>query len=226
MTDQATAGTGATGTTDATGPGAPATGGGADPAPRDWRARLRGSRFGTLAVLVVTTLLVLVGAWFVQDAKGGSGVSDVATTAEATGPAPAVGAPAQDFTARTIDGRTVRLSDYRGRPVWLLFGASWCASCRAEAPDVQAVHEKARAAGVEVLAVYLGEDAMAVRDYVSDTGLTYTHVPDPETSLSSRYRVMGIPAHYFVAPDGRIDSIQVGALDAERMTESLAALRR
>ena len=191
----------------------------------DWRARLRGSRHGTLLVLLVTTALILVGAWFVREATRPE-VSEVTTTAQASGPAPAVGQPAPDLTARTIDGRTVRLSDYRGKPVWLLFGASWCASCRAEVADVQAVYEQERAEGAEVLAVYLGEDAMTVRDYTKGTGLTYPHIPDPDTSLSSRYRVMGIPAHYFVAPDGTIAAIRVGALDRATMSENLQALRR
>ncbi|WP_313565791.1 TlpA disulfide reductase family protein [Mobilicoccus sp.] len=225
-TEHTTRTSGPTPGADATSPDASATERGADlPGRPDWRTRLRESRYGTLGVLVVTTALILVGAWFVRDATAPD-VSEVSTTAQASGPAPAVGQPAQDFTARTIDGRTVQLSDYRGKPVWLLFGASWCASCRAEAPDVQAVYEQARKDGVEVLAVYLGEDALSVRDYTRDVGLTYPHIPDPDTALSGRYRVMGIPAHYFIAPDGTIASIQVGSLDRERMTATLADLRR
>ncbi|MDO5626779.1 MAG: TlpA disulfide reductase family protein [Mobilicoccus sp.] len=189
----------------------------------DWRERLRTSRLGTMAVLVVTTLLVMVGAWFVQQSQADD-VSAVTTTGQATSPPPEVGKPAADFVARTIDGREVNLSDYRGRPVWVLFGASWCASCRAEAPDVEAVYQEAKDSGVEIISVYLAEDAMTVRGYTQSTGLSYMHVPDPVTNISSEYRVMGIPAHYFIDTEGNIDSIQVGAINQDQMRASLATL--
>lgn len=196
----------------------PADGSGTSP---DWRERLRTSRFGGAGVLLVTALLVMGGAWLIQSTTGVGDVTEVTTTG-AAGPPPEIGGPAHDFTARTIDGQEVSLSDYEGRPVWVLFGASWCASCRAEAPDVEAVYAQAQEQGVEIVSVYLGEDAMTVRDYTSSAGLTYLHVPDPATSVSSAYRVMGIPAHYFIDPQGRIASIQVGAIDRGQMEQSIS----
>ncbi|WP_052465931.1 TlpA family protein disulfide reductase [Mobilicoccus massiliensis] len=192
----------------------------------DWRERLRTSRAGTLGVLLVTTLLVMVGAWFIQkpDAAKQGDVTAVQLQGEQAGPPPAVGAPAQDFTARTIDGRTVKLSDYAGKPVWLLFGATWCASCRAEVADVESVYQQAKAQGVEVISLYLSEDAKTVQDYTKATGLTYLHVPDPQTTVASAYRVMGVPAHFYVDRQGKIASIQVGALDRATMEKNLAAI--
>lgn len=192
----------------------------------DWRSRLSGSRAGTLGVLVLTTLLVLAGVWFVQKPGADDKVTAVQVSGAASGPAPAVGAPAQDFTARTVDGREVKLSQFRGKPVWLLFGATWCASCRAEVADVQAAYEKAKASGVEVLSVYLSEDTATVADYTDKTRLSYLHIPDPKTDIASSYRVLGIPAHYFIDEDGTISSIQVGALDRSTMDSTLAALAR
>lgn len=192
----------------------------------DWRERLRTSRFGTIGVLVVTTLLVMVGAWFAQKPSGSAegDVTAVSVTGEQLGPPPAVGAPAQDFTARTLDGKEVRLSDYKGRPVWLLFGATWCSSCRAEVADVEAAYQQAKDAGVEIISLYLSEDAGTVQEYTSGTGLSYLHVPDPRTDVASAYRVMGIPAHYFVDKEGKIASIDIGALDRSTMDEKLASI--
>jgi thiol-disulfide isomerase/thioredoxin len=48
---------------------------------------------------------------------------------------------APDFELPTLTGKTVRLSDFRGQPVLLTIGASWCIDCRNEAPMLQAVHE-------------------------------------------------------------------------------------
>ena len=93
-----------------------------------------------------------------------------------------MGQPAPDFTATTVDGKTVKLSDFRGQPVWLTFGASWCQPCRAENPDIQATAEKYAADGLVVLAVFISEDA-APRSRTTPTrvGLDYLKVADPAT---------------------------------------------
>lgn len=206
-----------------------------DPTPShtgsDWRTRIRTSRFGTLAVLAVTTLLVLAGAWLVQQPsqdteEGGIGSAQaVELTSTSTAPAPEVGAPATDFTARTIDGQTVRLSDLKGRPVWLTFGASWCSACRVEMPDIQATYAREKSNGLEIVAVYLSEDTTAVTQFNERLGLTFPSIPDPETQLASTYKVMGIPAHFFIDKEGRISSMHVGVLDPATIDESLAAIR-
>jgi peroxiredoxin len=128
--------------------------------------------------------------------------------------------------AATIDGRQVSLSQYRGQAVWLTFGATWCAPCRAEAPDIQAAYEKAKADGVVVIAVYLSEDAAEVRDYTGRLGLNYVHVPDPDTRVASAYRVLGIPTHYFIDRSGILHSIKVGVLTHARMDAALAEISR
>lgn len=196
----------------------------AEPTARpDWRTRLRESRFGTVAVLGVTTGVVVAGAVL---ASGGDDDADAVTEVElAAGPvgaAPRVGEPAPDFTAMTVDGEAVALSDYAGQPVWLVFNATWCSSCRAEAPDVQEAY--AGTEGVEVLAVYLSQGSEEVAEYADRVGLTYTHVADPRTEVASAYRVMGIPAHFFVDADGTVRSTAIGSLTRAQMDEALGAL--
>lgn len=180
----------------------------------DWRVRLRDSRLGTIVVLTLTTVLVVGGAWLVTRDSGAGDVSDVDVTAAASGPPPEVGEPAQDFTATTIDGRSVSLSEFRGRPVWLLFGATWCASCRAEAPDVQEAQER-YGEDVVILGLYLGEGRADVAAYADRLGLTFTHVPDPTSEISATYRVMGVPTHYFLDAEGVLQTTAIGALSPE-----------
>ncbi len=195
---------------------------GSGPAP-DWRARLRGSRLGTLAVLTLTTLLVMAGAYLInRPDPAAEGVTSVQLTGEQVGPAPKVGEPAQDFAATTVDGTRISLAGYRGKPVWLTFGASWCASCRAEAPDIQAAYGRAKAGGTVVLGVYLSEPAEQVRDFAGRLGLTYPQVADPQTRIASAYRVMGVPTHVFVDVKGVVRAIHVGVLTGERMDAALA----
>jgi cytochrome c biogenesis protein CcmG, thiol:disulfide interchange protein DsbE len=191
------------------------------------RERIRDSRLGTLLVLVVTAAIVMAGAYLVnRPAAAEAGVSPVTLSGAGTGEPPKVGSPAQDFTATTIDGKTVSLSSYKGQQVWLTFGASWCAACVAEAPDVEAAYQKYKAKGVVVLAVHLSEDSATVRDYTGRVGQTFATIADPETRIASAYRVNGIPAHYFIDKSGVLRSMKTGGLSAEQMDTELAAIGR
>ena len=190
--------------------------------PKGMRERLRNSRLGTLLVLAVTAGIVMVGAYLVNgpsEAKPG-GVSAV-NVAPGSGAAPKVGTAAQDFNATTVDGKKVSLSSYKGKPVWLTFGASWCAACQAEAPDIEAAYQKAKASGAVVLAISISEDSATVQEYGKRIGLTYPQVADPDTSIASAYRVNGIPAHFFIDKSGILRSTKSGGLNPETMDAAL-----
>jgi cytochrome c biogenesis protein CcmG/thiol:disulfide interchange protein DsbE len=113
-----------------------------------------------LLVLAVTAAIVMVGAYLVdRPATAASDLQAIALSGPTDGAPPRVGSPAQDFTATTVDGKKVSLSSYKGHPVWLTFGASWCAPCVAEAPDIEAAHQKFKPEGVVVLAIFIREDS-------------------------------------------------------------------
>ena len=135
-----------------------------------------------------------------------------------------IGQPAQDFTAVTIEGEEVSLSDFRGHPVWLTFGASWCAACKAESFDIQSTYAAHEGDGAVVLGVFISEDAATVRDYAQRVGLTFPAIADPTTDIASAYRVLGVPAHFFIDPDGVIRSISTGTLTPQQMDESITGL--
>lgn len=146
----------------------------------------RKGRVRNLAIMAITAVLIAVVAFVVNQPKtAAGGITDVTLSGATTGEAPTVGKPAPDFGATTVDGRAVKLSDFKGQPVWLTFGASWCQPCRAENPDIKAVYEQAKADGLQVLAVFISEDAAAVKDYADRVGLGYDKIADPDTALAS-----------------------------------------
>jgi len=182
------------------------------------------SRSATLAIMGVTAAIIAAVAFMVnQPAAGAQGVTSVTLTG-AAGEAPTVGKQAPDFVATTIDGKAVRLSDFKGKPVWLTFGASWCQPCRAENPDIQATYQKFADRGLVVLAIFISEDAPAVRDYADRVGLTYQKVADPDTRIASGYRIMGIPSHYFIDSSGVLRQLKIGSLDPAAMEAALAGI--
>jgi cytochrome c biogenesis protein CcmG/thiol:disulfide interchange protein DsbE len=195
--------------------------------PKTWQQRIRESRVGTLFVLAVTAAIVLGGVYLVdRPTAAAAGIQAIALSGPTNGAPPKLGTPAQDFTATTVDGKKVSLSSYKGNPVWLTFGASWCAACVAEAPDIQAASEKFKAKGVVVLAVFIREDSTTVRDYANRVGLTYPKVADPDTRIASAYRVYGIPAHFFIDANGILRAIKTGGLSPEQMDAALTQISR
>lgn len=192
---------------------------------RDWRRRTRQSRAGTLIVMGITAAIIFgVAYWVNRPHAAGSSLTAVTLSGPTAGKAPRVGEPAPDFAATTVDGRRVRLSAFRGRPVWLTFGASWCQPCRAENPDIQATYAKLRGNGLVVLAVSISEDAGTVRDYARRVGLTYPKVADPGTDIASAYRILGIPSHFFVDASGTLREMRVGTLDTSAMEAAVARI--
>jgi peroxiredoxin len=125
-----------------------------------------------------------------------------------------------------VDGKKVSLSGFKGQPVWLTFGATWCAACVAEAPDVQAASEKFKPKGVVVLAIFIREDSATVNDYADRVGLTFPKVADPDTRIASAYRVYGIPAHFFIDRSGILRSTKTGGLSPEQMAAALTEIGR
>jgi thiol-disulfide isomerase/thioredoxin len=186
------------------------------------RSWLRETPLGTALVLAVTTMLVLAGVWLVQRGKDSS-AQGAATAAEAaggfttalgekpTGDPPKVGKPAPDIVTFSTEGEQVILSDLKGKPVWLVFGTSWCINCRSEAPDIEAVHQ-AYGDKVEVVGVYVGESVTTADEYATRLGLTFPQVGDLDERASAPYRVLGYPTHVFVDAEGNVSDIVMGTL--------------
>jgi cytochrome c biogenesis protein CcmG, thiol:disulfide interchange protein DsbE len=171
---------------------------------------------------------VLIGVAYVANKPTSVTSSDGFTTVDLggvpRGPAPIVGQPAPELQATTVDGSAFRLSDLKGSPVWLTFAATWCQPCRAEAADIESAYQAFKDRGVMVVQVFMTNDKATVADYANRVGLTFTKVPDPTSQLSTDYRVLGIPTHYFINSAGELMQLKVGTLDRATMDTILSGL--
>jgi peroxiredoxin len=182
-----------------------------------------GERLRTLVIMVVAAVAIL-GAAALLDRSGAAGFTTVSLTGDTSGPRPVVGGTPPQFNATTVTGEAFSLAALQGRPVWLTFGASWCADCRAEAPDVEAAYERYAPAGLALVSVWISEADQDVRDYASRAGLTFTMISDASTSLASRYQILGLPTHYFITPDGVIREIRLGGLPPDAMDRLVGSI--
>ena len=182
---------------------------------------------GTLRNVIATLLVGLAIAavvWFF-DRPGTANSQSVNVTASARGAAPRVGQPAPDFELKLIDGTTVRLSDYKGRPVWINFWATWCPPCRAENPDIEAVYNAHKDKdGLVLLAPAIGEGQSSVASYMDRADLNYPVGTDSDTQIAADYRVLGIPTHIFVDREGIVREIRVGAMSEKSMEKRIAKI--
>ncbi|HXG36417.1 MAG TPA: TlpA disulfide reductase family protein [Dehalococcoidia bacterium] len=137
---------------------------------------------------------------------------------------PTVGRFAPNFEASHMDsGARVKLSDFRGRPVYLNWFASWCVPCRAEIPDIDKLQK--RHPDLIVIGINREEPLSRARSFLESIGLDdgargfQYRVPlmDPDGTLYRAYRGLGMPVSIFLNAEGRVVRVYNGQLTLEQM---------
>lgn len=121
----------------------------------------------------------------------------------------------------TSDGSMGTLADYEGEPLVVNFFASWCAPCRAEMPDLEAVH-LAHLDTVTFLGVNHDLDEATWRSFVVESEVTYDTVYQPGTELFSALGAQGMPSTAFVTPDGEVVHLHTGLLTDTALEDLIA----
>lgn len=123
-----------------------------------------------------------------------------------------------------LDGRPLDLRELSGRPVWIVFWATYCHACQEEEPDLRRAYAKYQTAGLVVLAIDAGEPAEEVRRYVEERRLPWRIALDPGLKVFDAYGAIGTPTHYFIDTGGRIMSRAFGRLELDEMEVHLATI--
>lgn len=122
-----------------------------------------------------------------------------------------VGLTAPGFALPDLAGTLHTLAQHRGEVVLVNFWSTWCAPCRVEMPELQALYEAYREQGFTVLAVNLNVDGREpVEAFVSELRLTFPILLDPGKEVGRAYRVFAIPASFLLDRQGRIAYRRVG----------------
>jgi cytochrome c biogenesis protein CcmG, thiol:disulfide interchange protein DsbE len=121
-----------------------------------------------------------------------------------------IGKAAPDFTV-TNDGRSVRLSSYRGKVVVLNFWASWCAPCIEEIPSLNQLQRQMP--GIVVMGVDMGEEDGAYRQFLSDNRVDFLTIRDALQQSNGLYGTSRPPETYIIDRNGRIRRKFIGPQD-------------
>ena len=131
------------------------------------------------------------------------------------------GRPAPDFELKTIDGKSYRLSDLKGKAIMINFFATWCPPCRAEMPALQEAFAEYESQGFLVLAVNLNETSVAIRAFQDKLGITFPILVDKDDRVSRLYDIIPLPTSYFVDRAGIVQGKWTGEIRKEPLREML-----
>lgn len=142
-----------------------------------------------------------------------------------------------DFLAKNVDGEDVKLSDFKGKKVYINVWASWCGPCIREIPELEQVYQKLKDRDDFVFLSMTSpsdeafgnmrpadETKKVILDKANELGATYPVLFDVNDRFMINYSVRAFPTHIFINSDGTINSQYPGGLTAELLEEHINKL--
>ena len=119
--------------------------------------------------------------------------------------------PAPDFLLKDADGKTVHLSDYKGKVVLLDFFATWCGPCKIEIPWFKEFERQHKDRGFSVLGVSMDDEGWeVVKPFLQELGVNYRVVIGNDMTAQSYGGVDALPTTFLIDREGRIAAVHVG----------------
>jgi peroxiredoxin len=135
------------------------------------------------------------------------------------------GQKAADFTFKDVNDNTHKLSDFRGRPVLVVFWATWCPPCREEIPGLINLRKTYDANSLAIVALS-NEEAMTVKEFASERGINYIVAGIADAILPEPFGLVnGIPAGFFIDPNGVIKLATEGLMREKEVKSVIEAIK-
>jgi thiol-disulfide isomerase/thioredoxin len=149
---------------------------------------IKKSKWRSIAIEVLLFVVVVAGIRLWQQRDMVSGVAPV-------------------LQGVTLAGKPYQLPAHPERPVLVHFWATWCPVCRAEQGSIAALARDNP--GFISVAMQSGTPQQ-VTQYMSEQGINFPVINDPDSSISTAWGVHAVPASFIIAPDGQIRFVEVG----------------
>jgi thiol-disulfide isomerase/thioredoxin len=191
---------------------------------------------GGVVAIVAVAVVALATVGLVGNQGGGEGIEDAlvfdpprAASQSDLDVGPSIGKLAPDFEISDFDGTRYVLSDFRGKPVYVNFWATWCIPCQVELPEMQVLQDR-HGDDLAVISINRREPLDRAESYFKNipledgsSGLDFTvDGSDPDDTLYSEYRALGMPASFFIDRNGVVTQVFNGLISLERMEASVA----
>lgn len=170
-------------------------------------------------LLLILFAVILIGAGFLYGIYG-----DTALPGTVVQPQTEEKIEAPDFTVTDGDGKEVKLSDFRGKPVVLNFWASWCGPCKSEMP---AFDEKYRQLGEEVVFMMVNatdggrETVETAKKFIAESGYSFPVYYDTAYEANYFYGVSALPTTFFIDAEGYAVGYTSGAMSEDFLQQCI-----
>ena len=167
-----------------------------------------------LIIVIAVVIAMVISASRLHRKTAGS------TTLQGDG----IGAVAPDFTLATIDGKKVKLSDYRGKAVLLNFWATWCGPCKVEIPWFMDLEKQYGPQGLVVLGVAMDDNGKtAVVKFSQEMKIDYTVVLGNDAVADQYGGVEGLPTTFYIDRNGKIVKKVAGLVSHGEIEDGIKA---
>ena len=143
-----------------------------------------------------------------------------------------------DFTAMDKDGKTVKLSDFKGKKVYINMWASWCGPCMREIPELEKTYQKLKNnKDIVFLSMTSPNDSEfknqspqdkgkdVILNKAKELGVTYPVLFDVNDRFIVNYAIRSFPTHIFINSDGTIGNRIAGGVTEESLTKEIEKLK-
>ncbi|MCH8156240.1 MAG: TlpA family protein disulfide reductase [Nitrospinae bacterium] len=134
---------------------------------------------------------------------------------------------APQFELPTLNGGSIKLSDYHGKVLFINFWATWCATCKVEMPSMEKLYQRFREYDFEMLTISVDKNQSLVAPFVKQYNLTFPVLLDPDSEVAKKdYKTTGVPETFIVDKNGIIVHKAIGPRDwaTDDVMESFAEL--
>ena len=136
------------------------------------------------------------------------------------------GQPVPAFETRLLDGKPLSAEALKGKAVLVVFWATWCPTCQKELPQLQALYEKHRDKGFEILALSIDADRFTVEEFWKDHDYRFPVAMRAPAHVRVFGPIKAIPALYLIDRRGVLRMTRVGGISQAQLEAQLLPLLR
>ncbi|HXZ28092.1 MAG TPA: TlpA disulfide reductase family protein [Terriglobales bacterium] len=189
----------------------PASGGPAAPATTPPAPSLKRNVAVLGVVIAAVALMLWVG---VRQSRHGS-------SPLAGGELVEVGKSAPDFELQTLEGKSVRLSDFRGKAVVLNFWATWCDPCKIEMPWLVDLQKQYGSQGLQVVGVAMDDSGKdAIQAFAKQMGVNYV-ILQGKNAVGDAYGATGYPTTVYIDRNGKVLNKILGLVSKSEIEDNI-----
>ncbi|MEJ2179469.1 MAG: TlpA disulfide reductase family protein [Gammaproteobacteria bacterium] len=126
------------------------------------------------------------------------------------------GRPAPGLNLKDVDGNSYNIKQSRGKWVFVHFWAAWCGPCRREMPTVQRMTEKLKDTAIDIVLVNTAETDDEVFNFLGVVAPDMSTLMDRDGLVTERWQPRGLPASFFVSPEGTLEYIALGGREWDK----------